>query len=205
RWCGHEVDLPRRQSARPQRPDFGHQPGRRGAGRHHPGRGHARRHPRALGPVLRHHGRAAGPRDRGGHRLSAGDHRAPRAGEPDQPVAEDGDGGPARRRHRSRLQQRAVRHHDGERLPAERAQADRSVVPGHHADQAECDPRRDAGAAAARVLAPPDPAPSGARSWRCAFRSHHAAAPADRRKGQARSRARPRPLAGQGRRLPVRA
>jgi len=43
--------------------------------------------------------------------------------------------GPARRRHRARLQQRAVGHHDGERLPAERAQADRSVVPGHHADQ----------------------------------------------------------------------
>ena len=48
----------------------------------------------------------------------------------------------------------------------ERAQADRSVVPGHHADQAERDPRRDAGAAVAGVLAPPDPAAAGARPRR---------------------------------------
>ena len=48
------------------------------------------------------------------------------AGEPDQPVAEDGDGRPARRRHRARLQQRARRHHDGDRFPGERPQADRS-------------------------------------------------------------------------------
>jgi len=65
---------------------------------------------------------------------------------------------PARRRHRARFQQCAFRHHDGERFPAERAQADRSVVPGYHADQAERDPRGDAGAPAVGVLAPPDPA-----------------------------------------------
>ena len=35
-------------------------------------------------------------------------------------------------------------------------------------------------------------------------RPHHAAAPPDRREGQARPRARPRPLAGQGRRLAIR-
>ena len=63
----------------------------------------------------------------------------------------------------------------------------------------------DAGAAAAGVLAPPDLAAAGARSRRGAVRSHHAAAPADRREGQARPRARPRALAGQGRRLAVRA
>ena len=57
-------------------------------------------------------------------------------------AAEDGVGRPARRRHRARFQQRALRHHDGDRFPAQRAQADRSVVPGHHADQAERQPRR---------------------------------------------------------------
>ena len=36
-------------------------------------------------------------------------------------------------------------------------------------------------------------------------RPHHAAAPADRREGRARRRARPRPVAGEGRHLPVRA
>ena len=62
-----------------------------------------------------------------------------------------------------------------------------------------------AGAATAGVLAPPDAAAAGARSRRRAVRPHHAAAPADRREGQARPRARPRSLAGQGRRLAVRA
>ena len=155
---------------------------------------------RTLGPVLRHRDRGGRARHRSRDRLCAGDHRAAHAGEPDQPGAEDGDGRPARRRHRARLQQRAVRHHDGDRLPAERAQADRSVVPGHHADQAERQPRGEPGAAAAGVLAPADAAPAGARSRRGAVRSHHAAAPADRREGQARRGARPRPVAGQGRR-----
>ncbi len=168
------------------------------------GRGHARRRQGALGPVLRHRGRGRRTRGRGRDRLHAGDHRTAGAGEPDQPVAEDGHGRPARRRHRARFQQRAVRHHDGERLPPERAQADRSVVPGYHADQAERDPRGDAGAPAAGVLAPPDPAAAGARSRRRAVGSHHAAAPPDRREGQARPGAWPRSLAGQGRRVAVR-
>ena len=59
-----------------------------------------------------------------------------------------------------------VRHHDGDRLPAQRAQADRSVVPGHHADQAERQPGGEPGAAAAGVLAQADAAPAGARSRR---------------------------------------
>ena len=42
------------------------------------------------------------------------------------------------RRYRARFQQCALRHHDGDRLSAERAQADRSVLQRHHADQAEC-------------------------------------------------------------------
>ena len=163
---GEQVDLPHRERARSQPSDRGDQPGGGRAGRHRPGRGHARRRQGALGAVLRHRGRGGRARHRSRHRLSAGDHRAAHAGKPDQPVAEDGHGRPARRRHRARLQQRAVGHHDGQRLPAERAQADRSVVPGHHADQAERDPRRDAGAATARVLAPPDAAAAGARPRR---------------------------------------
>ena len=99
---------------------------------------------RALRRVLRRGGRGRRARRRGGDRLCARDHRAARAGKPVRPVAEDADGRPARRRHRARLQQRAVRHHDGDGFPAQRAPADRSVVPGHHADQAERQPRRRA-------------------------------------------------------------
>ena len=193
------------QRPRPQPSDRGDQSGRGRAGRHRAGRGDARWRQGALGPVFRHRGRGRRARDRGRHRLHAGDHRAAHAGEPDQPVAEDGHGRPARRRHRARLQQRAVRDHDGQRLPAQRAQADRSVVPGHHADQAERHPRGDAGAAVAGVLAAADLAAAGARSRRRIERSHHAAAPPDRREGQARPRARPRSVAGEGRRLAVRA
>ena len=91
--------------------------------------------------------------------------------EPAQPAAEDGAGRPARRRHRARLQQRARRHHDGVRLPGERPQADRSVVPGHHPDQAERQPRRRAGAPPARVLAQADAAPAGHRPRRGGLRS----------------------------------
>ena len=62
-----EVDLPRRQRARPRHPDCGDQPGRRRAGRHRAGRGDAGRRQGALGPVLRHlrrAGRARRPRPR---------------------------------------------------------------------------------------------------------------------------------------------
>ena len=93
----------------------------------------------------------------------------------------------ARRRHRARLQQRAVRDHDGDRFPAERAQADRPVFLRHHADQAECQPRRGAGAAASGLLAPADPASAGARSRRGAVRCRHPAEAADRREGQTRT------------------
>ena len=65
-----------------------------------------------------------GARHRGGDRLRARDHRPAHAGEPGQPARPHGIGRPARRRHRARLQQCAFRHHDGDRLPAERAQAD---------------------------------------------------------------------------------
>ncbi len=84
-------------------------------------------------------------------------------------------------------------------LVAQRAQADRPVVQGYHADQAVRQPRRQPGAATAGVLAPPDAAAAGARSRRDAVRSHHAAAPRDRREGRARDGARARPVGGQGR------
>ena len=93
---------------------------------------------------------------RGRDRLHDRDHRGARAREAGRAGAEDGHRRPACRRHRARLQQRALRHHDGDRLPAQRAQADRSLVRRHHADQAERQPRREPGAASARVLAPPD-------------------------------------------------
>jgi two-component system cell cycle sensor histidine kinase/response regulator CckA len=126
-------------------------------------------------------------------------------GEPVHPVAEDGACGQARRRHRPRLQQRARRHHDGHRFPGERAQADRSFVPGHHADPAERQPGGQPGAPPARLLAQADLAPAGARSRRGAVRPDHAAAPPDRRERHAQCRARARPVAGQGRHRPVRA
>ena len=140
---------------------------------------------RALRQFLRLRGRGGGARRRSGHRLRAGDHRRAHAGKPRAAAAEDGIGRPARRRHRARLQQRAFRHHDGHRLPAQRAQADRSFVQGHHPDQAECQPRRRLGAAASGVLAPADLAAAGARPARDGQRSHHAAQAADRREGDA--------------------
>ena len=91
------------------------------------------------------------------------------------------------------------------RLPGERPQADRSVVPGHHPDQAERQPRRRHGAAPARLLAQADAAPAGDRSRRRGLRPDHAAAPADRRADHAQRRAAARPLAGEGRPRPVRA
>ena len=139
---------------------------------------------RPLGALLRLGGRGRRARRRGRDRLRARDDRAAHAGEPGRPEQKMQAGRPARRRHRARLQQRALRHHDGDRLPAQRAQADRSVVPGHHADQAERQPRREPGAASARLLAPADAAAAGARSRRGAVRPHHAAAPADRREGR---------------------
>ena len=94
----------------------------------------------------------AGARSGSGHRLHLGDHRAARTREQSHPAAEDGARRSTRRRHRPRFQQRAVRHHHGDRLSAQRAQADRSLVPGHHADQAERQPGGEPGAASAGVL-----------------------------------------------------
>ena len=99
--CGRQVDLPRGERARPPSGDRRDQPGLGRAGRYRPRRGAARRRQGALGAILHHRGRGGRTRHRGRDRLSARDHRAARAGEPDQPVAEDGNGRPARRRHRA--------------------------------------------------------------------------------------------------------
>ncbi len=181
---------------------FDPQGGRR-PGRYRAGRGRARRQQRALGDFLRVGGGGRGARRRGGHRLCARDHHPADAGKPGLPAAKDGVGRPACRRHRARFQQCAVGHHDGDRFPAQRAQADRSVVPGHHPDQAERQSRRGAGAAIAGVLAQADAAAAGARPQRDAQRPDHAVAPADRREGHLDPGVWPRSLAGEGGHLPV--
>ncbi len=120
--------------ARPAGARGGDRARRRRAGRHRAGgRGARRGQGERWAQLLRLGGRGRRPRRRGGHRLRARDHRRSarwRTSVNQQQKMEIGR--PTRRRHRPRLQQRAVRHHDGDRLPAERAQADRSVVPGHH-------------------------------------------------------------------------
>ena len=95
-------------------------------------------------------------------------HRAARAADPVRAGAEDARGRPARRRRRARLQQRADRDDRLHRSAARQSPADRSLVPGHHADQAERQPRGGPGAAIARVLAPADAAARGCcSSARC--------------------------------------
>jgi hypothetical protein len=79
-----------------------------------------------------------------------------------RPGAEDAGGRPARRRRGARFQQRAAGHHRLFGPAARQPPADRSRLPGHHADQAEREPGGEPGAPAARLLAPPDPAPGGA-------------------------------------------
>ena len=148
------------------------------AGRYRAGRWRARGRGEPLGAVLRVGGRRERAGRRGRDRLHDRDHGSARAGKAGRAGAEDGHGRPAGRRHRARFQQRALRHHDGDRLPAQRAQADRPLVRRHHADQAEREPRREPGAASAGVLAPPDLAAAGARFRRDAVRSRHAAASA---------------------------
>jgi two-component system cell cycle sensor histidine kinase/response regulator CckA len=76
----------------------------------------------------RHRGRAT-TRARGGDRLRARHHAAAHPREPPQSAAEDGDDRPARGQHCARLQQSFERDYDGDRLSAQRAQADRSLVP----------------------------------------------------------------------------
>ena len=138
-----------------------HRAGRRGAC----GRGRPAGTER-YGALLRHRRRRRGARPGSRHRLRAGDHRAARTRDQGHPAAEDGAGRPARRRHRARLQQCALRHHDGDGFSAQRPQADRPVVPGHHPDQAERQPGGEPGAASARLLAQADAAPAGARCRR---------------------------------------
>src|SRR6266699_2143853 len=194
-----------RRRARPGGARRRDRPRRGGSGRDRADRcgAGARRQP--LGALLRVGGREERARRRGGDRLCGRDHRAARARSPVHPIAKDGSGRSARRRHRPRFQQRALRHHDGDRFPAQRPQADRSVVPGHHADQAERQPGGEPGAAIAGVLAAADIAPAGARSRRGALRPDHAAAAPDRREGHARGRARARPVVGPHRSFPIRA
>ena len=84
-------------------------------------------------------------------------------------------------------------------------QADRSLVPGHHPDQAERQPRGGAGAPTAGLLAQTDAAPAGARPRRDTLRPRHAAQAVDRREGDAGGGARPRSVAGEGGYLAVRA
>ena len=105
-----------------------HQAGRRRTGRWrqeaHGRRPHQGR--TALGALLRVGGLGERARRRGRDRLRARDDRAARAAGAVRPVAQDGGRRPARRRHRARLQQRALRHHDGDRFPGAGASAERS-------------------------------------------------------------------------------
>ena len=164
---GRSLDRRRCRRARPRGARCRDRAGGARQGRHRAGRcGARRRARRAFRALLRHRGRRGGARPGSRHRLCARDHRAARAGDQGHPAAEDGARRPARRRHRARLQQRALRHHDGGRFSAQRPQADRPVVPGHHADQAERQPGREPGAPAPGLLAQADVAPAGARRRR---------------------------------------
>ena len=163
------LDLRGGGRARQARAGTGDRQGGGRAGRHRAGGSGAGGARRALRQFLRPGRRGGGQRRRSGHRLRARDHGAAYAGKPRAAAAEDGIGRPARRRHRPRLQQRALGHHDGHRFPAQRAQADRSFVQGHHPDQAERQPRRRAGAPAVGVLAQADAC--GRRCSTCARRS----------------------------------
>ena len=139
--------------------------------------------------LLRHRGRGGGPRRRGGDRLRARDHRAAHAGEPDRRSSRRWSrsaSSPAASRTTSTTCCRAIMMATDFLLNAHKP-TDPSL-PGHHADQAERQPRRRAGAAAAGVLAQADAAAAGARPRRGAVRPRHAAAPADRREGHARGR-----------------
>ena len=152
--------------------------------------------------------RRSGAEDRRGR---AGDPVRPRhhgpapAGAAGRPGPEDERRGPARRRHRPRLQQRAAGDH---RLfgptPGE-SPADRSGLPGHHADQAERQPGGGPRPPAPGVLPPPDPASGGDECRGGALGTDPAAQAPARRAGRPGVEARPRSLAREGRRQPVRA
>ena len=165
-----------------------------------------------LGPGLAQPGRRRATRDsRPSERPRAGDPLRPRhhgpapAGAAGRPGPEDGHGRPARRRHRARLQQRAAGDHRLLGPAARQPPADRSGLPGHHADQAERQPGGGPRAPAPGVLAPADPAPGGDERRRGALRPDAPAEAPARRAGRPRPEARPRRLAREGRRQPVRA
>ena len=187
-------------------PARGARGGRRGQGPDRAARRHARgRGAGALGAAVRLGRRSRKRRGRERDRLRARHDRAARpAGEP-RPEPEDAGDRPARRRRRARLQQRADRDHRLFRPPARQPPADRPVLPGHHADQAERQPGGGPGAAAARLLAPADAEAADAAAQRRPVGTADAAAPPRRRADRARRRPQPRPVAGQGRPQPVRA
>ena len=107
-------------------------------------------------------------------------------------------------RHRARLQQRADGHHHGFRPSAHQPQAVRSVLPGHHEHQAECEPGGVACPATARLLAQADAAAGSPQPDRRAGRPAHAADAPGRQQHQAQGRSRPRSVAGESRHQPVR-
>ena len=146
--------------------------------------------------------RAARPRGRRALR-----HRCHRAeGARAQVRAEPQDGGrrQACRWRGARLQQRADRHHRLLRPAAADAPADRSRLPRHHEHQEQRQSRGEPGAAAARLLASPDAAARGAGARRDSHRSGSPPQPHLEREDRAQDPARPRPVARQGRPLPVR-
>ena len=95
------LDPRRHRRARPRRARRGAGAGRGRPRRHRADRCGARRRGRALGAFLRHPGRGSRARFRGRDRLCHRDHRAAGAAAPVRPVAEDGVGRQARRRHRA--------------------------------------------------------------------------------------------------------
>src|SRR4051812_48521175 len=181
-------------------------PGREGgAGRPAAARLRAHRRGEPLGAGLAE----PGQRGRGGgrehHALRARHHRAAPARAAIRPGAEDAGRRPARRRRRARLQQRAAGDHRLLGPAAREPPPDRSVLPGHHADQAERQPGGEPRPPAPGLLAPADPAARGAEPWRRALRPDDALEAPARRAHRARPEARPRPVVREGGREPVRA
>ena len=178
---------------------------RRRPGRHRAGRRRARRRRRALGPLLRLRGRGGGARHRGRDRLRARDHRAAHAGEPDQPA----------QKMESVGQLAGGIAHDFNNVLSAIMMATDFLLNAHKPtdpsfqDIMQIKQNANRAASLVRQLL--------AFSRRQTLRPQvldlgevlsdldHAAAAADRREGQARRRARPRPVAGEGRHLAVRA
>ncbi len=121
-------------------------------------------------------------------------------------VAEDAGGRPARRRHRARLQQRALRHHDGDR-PSCSTRTSRPIRRSRTSCRSSRTPT-----ARPRWCGSCSPSRAGRRCGRRCSTSASGSAISTMllkrligEKGQARCRARPRPVAGQGRHLAIRA